>query len=1083
METFFSVVTTLMSALRTISGPVLTSLRDVSQSIIRSVGGNQLARLPGMNLGKRVVTTLGSKGAALARTGAQYVPAPRPIAKLQGIQRSITFATRKKQAIIGEGVSIISRLWAFFQGLFVLVFVYLIIGNLSRLRDAGLYVVKFITNIMTFFNYMIMILRGFLQYHTIDKLDANPQVSDYIVCAFGFVLDLVLVTVQETIVLIGVIVQAVCVFIGRLFMYPGFWILFGLVILVTKLVERDYIDIADNANSFIVTGESAARTASRLINVGLELKDTLMPLTNVAFIYAIGQARLVCFHFCPQEFRASPTGRRLLSSIELPPMDNIPTGPYEVTKQRRRLVDTDTMIAKIKKLRKVVNKLAFGTYLMNLIDLRITGIYLSLLKPIINGLTTMAGPIEKAISKILCMFAGGFICTGAELFNFLAILAVDFINSFTFFKIGYPEDFTCKRQSLIDVDPEQCGNWLDSDKPPGAFFSSLVPEGASQHGTRPRKLGYAEGPPSPMAEEEATYPLLECKPHEFDGSWIETLDGKVVHTSHHNKCPLSRRVFGDEFANVKQFNMMGIHSECYWVCLHGVKYESCHNQYTGHIRRLLGSCTEGLEIKDERQARRRLNSIFPDTSFTWGELFGGHKEPVTAAPVNPFLQPPPKKTGVLTSDDLVQKLRESIKTNPKFEVFGIQCNIKWELNIERMYTNIWCLTMRMVHDHTPGISVYVDQYMSGTLGMDRRKLDEELVAKKRVTMQEWTKDFASTRKDFTDTIAQVRSYVRLLQSTDDGQTAEERIDDMVSVASFRSRRTLLESTIRVNGFDEPELKDIGWCEGEDMYPCPTGGVCVPIADRDLCPVPDFNSTETTVWEKAGYYLNQASLIDIDPEEILQDMNECYRQYEVDMDSVPVTLTNLEQEGGGGSFCVGVIPPFPLRMPDVEVHGINRFVSTGCTVNEVNTCSCDMYHRSLLNYDLFNFYYTDADFHVKIINALVWVHHLFYVVLFVRVPELQDGWYNIMDFFFGADNLPGWFLYLLGDLGVKNVSIQKRWYCWGLHTNSAMVVLAMILLTYELVMSLEVVAYWFWSLARRISYYHHPLFCPSRRKTV
>ncbi len=973
------------------------------------------------------------------------------------------------------------RLYSAIQSLLVLVFVYLIVKNISNLVAFALWAFGPIGAFMAFIDDSLNGARDMLRKKSYDPsmTSKNPSKIDWAMAAFLLFLEFLVFCVQEGIVLVSVLLQTLFVFVMRILHRPWFWLIFGLFLLISAAIEHNYIDMADTANTLIVAGEAGTRQLFRVGNIGLDIYDTMAPFQNVAMIYTVGKIRVLCDAFCPEPFKSSPTGRRLLEETpeELIFKYEQPS-PVE-GRRRRRLIDTNTMRTKIKRIKKVVNKLAFGTYLMNLIDLRITALYLILARPLMEILATLSSPIERLVSKIYCAMVGGFWCSLKEVAYFATYVAVEFINSRTILNLPFPGNFACKKGELVDIDPAQCGNWLDAAKPPGSFYSALVPEGATQIGQRPRSLGAVYANVSSLGSDDTgeEYPLLECKQHPVDNSWVETLDGKVVHMSQYNKCPLSRHVFGDEFSNVRQFNSMGIDTECYIVCLHDVKYESCHNQYTGHVRRLLGSCNpSSVKIENENQARRRLNSLFPDTYFGWSELFEGEKRtsPVGPSPYGPHQQQ--HSTSVMNSEELVKSLRQSLKINPKFTVFGIECDIKWEASIERLYVNMLCIGLRMVNDYGPSFDTL---FFSSKPKRGRSLMEEQVDKLKAVSYRKWSSDLKKSKDSIMDTVSLARSYIRLLHSTDKTQSMDDRIDEMIDVSNYQPRRRIQEET-QVKGFDEPPIKDIGWCQGEDMYPCPGLGPCVPVADRDLCPEPDMNSSETTVWQKLGYYMNRASTIDFDPEEVVQDINQCYRGIEVDTETNPVTLTNLEKEDGGGSYCAGTRPPFPYRFPEVEIKGINRFIASGCVVDDVNSCTCDFYYRPLLNYDLLTFHYTDADLEIKFINFCTWMHHLAYVILLIHIQFFQDGWYGFISYLAGGpQRLPLWLLYFFGDWGIR-ASIEKQWYCWGLHSNSAMTSIAILVLAYDLIKSLDVLSYWFWSLVRRVTYFHHPLFWP---KTV
>jgi hypothetical protein len=404
--------------------------------------------------------------------------------------------------------------------------------------------------------------------------------------------------------------------------------------------------------------------------------------------------------------------------------------------------------------------------------------------------------------------------------------------------------------------------------------------------------------------------------------------------------------------------------------------------------------------------------------------------------------------------------------------------VKWELDMAQVFTNTLCIGLRMVNDNLPSIQSVVGQYFMNQQSMGagsnpRRKLMDsvEIMEKRQATFKEWAADFSVKKEQAMDTMSMVRRYLRVLHATDKSMEMDDRIDDMIQVANYRpSRRVLAEAPPRSEDFTPLQVKSEGWCnndaDGNTMYPCYYGNVCVPVQDRDLCPEPDLNDPQVSTLDRIQYYLHRASLIDIDPEEILSDANQCYRDYEVDLDSVPVTYSNLNVEGGGGEFCVGVTPPFPYRFPSIEIQGINRFVSTGCNVDEINVCTCDFYYSTLVNYNPLTFDFTDADIRIKFINALISVQLFFYATVFKHVPFIQQLWYSILTALAEEAAYPQWFLYVFWDLGIRNVSAEQRWYCFGIYQGSLSYVLLVAFLMYDFFMSLDLFSYWFWSLVQR-----------------
>lgn len=1001
------------------------------------------------------------------------------------------------------------------------IFTYLIVKNIGIILD-------FVVWLFTPFRFILYYIdRSFTSIRTVlrnssgvdQDVDTIVTFKDFVMFIAVSLLDSVLIFVQEMFALVGAIFQSIIECARLATGKPWVYIILMIYMIIAYGFQHNYIDIMDTTNSFIVTTETATKQGFRMINVLLSVYDAMVPIKNVAFIHMVQRAVMLCGAFCPDEisFLQHKEARRILDSYpEYRAMDYydravMHTSIDDARAARRGLQESTSLSRKIEVIRKAVMRVAFASFVMNQIELRFTAFFLILLKPFFDNIALAYEPIERFLNKIYCFTMGGIECTFRELVNFVAVLGVDFLNSFLGpIVIGYPSGVACGAERLSGVSAAECGGWLDSSKPRGACYSSLIQDPV----IRSRKLDETEPQLDVLLE-----PLLECKQNPIDGSWVETLDGSVVHRSKVNKCPLSRQVFRDEFSNVKQFNAMNIDTECYTVCLHGVEYQSCHNQYTGHIRRLVGSCEEGLEINTEGQARRRLNSIFPDSFFGWEKIFGGSKITPNVTPYSgtytDTIRGPSMNTGgpsqPVKSASLVDLLKKSLFETPKFVVYGMECELKFDLEFSQIFVNTVCVALKLYQDHGPSIEEMMSKYSGGGTSSsyaygyapNRRgrnlgdfvedPIEYKAMQKSMETLKKWTSDFGTRKDELVGTVSQFRRYLRLLQSTDTNLEMDDRIDDLIDVANYRpSRRLLIEESPQFTtgeNFSKLVVKDIGWCEGQDMYPC-YSGECVPIQDRDKCTNPDLDNPNVGTLERINHYIHQASLIEIDPQEMFQEWGECLNQYSTNLDTVPVTYTNMQS--GNGLFCTGVHPSFPYRLPDIEIKGINRLVSTGCTVNGINTCVCDFYKRTSVTYDALNVDFTESDVVVQFFNAGIAVHHILFVLILFNWPFIGIAWYHFVTAvawflaFIWVPNPPTELLFLFGDLGI-HASLEKRWYCFFLHQGSLAYVLLVAVLTFDFIRSAGPIGYWWWCLMQRMSYYatvnkrYYDFFCLRARK--
>lgn len=864
-----------------------------------------------------------------------------------------------------------------------------------------------------------------------------------------------------------------------------------IVLVITELVENSHLDFISGSDMAVVAGQSLALNAGRVGNLSLDFWDATAPLRNVEMINIVQTGEVFCDILCPEDMRSSSeTGRRLretymgpkymnLMSQQQEQEEGIIIDPVEVTRRRRILQRTDPTEQSKKTLTlitKLLRTLAFARYLINRLNLATMGFILIILKPFFENLDVFLDPVQKLSDKLICMSSGGIECSFREVTGFIAQAGVDGLTSLIpiIGKQTVDIHIVCPKQRLSHVSGRTCGGRLSDPFPSGAFFVS-------------KKETVAENQRRILEEEKAGEKYLECKQHPVDGSWIEVLDGKVIHKSRVNKCPLSRHTFRDTFSNVKQFNMLGVNSECYTVCLDGVEFESCHNTELGHVRRFLGSCSEETKhIQTEQQARRHLVGLFPNSLFTWAS--SAPKKPTQTTP-NTFVVQDDRLllTGEITnSEDLYHRIHKDFQDSQGQRFYlpnGFECKITNWVNpsLPEALVNTFCLAMKYWKDTNQGVKLYFDGFFNSFLGKNavekysfkNRNLmnllggDPDETEESLHRRTKWYTELSDQKNTLVNSVNSVKKYMRLLQATDKREIPIDRIDDMIDVINYRpSRRVLLETRSEtIRGRQLIEVVDSGVCNEEGMIQCPAGE-CRPVDERDQCAELDLSDPNVGTLKRVTYYIHKASVIEVSPDAMLKDAKDCYQGYRQDTSTIPVTPSNLES--GGGDFCAGVIPPIPFRFPSIKVDGVNSLINGGCKGATVNTCQCANFYKTAIFYDSFVFDYTDVDVRLKLINFGIWFHFIWKKSLFEWHPEIQEAWYRFLGNFSRA-SMPRWVIFFFSDLGVKAISPTWEWICWGVHTGSAMVFIMTVFLLYLFFLASVPLQFWFWNFVRRNIY--------------
>jgi hypothetical protein len=850
----------------------------------------------------------------------------------------------------------------------------------------------------------------FLMYlrHKIDSYrDADRKYnkpSDFLKAIPTVLIILVQITVEFIMACLEFVILFISGVFGSLILL---FFLYALANLLT-LIEHNYVDMLDGVNTATVAAENLALQGGRMLNVSLDVWDAVAPYKNEEIRNMIESSTVLCTVFCPDDVR---TGARRLADYT----SNSKLKPY------------------IRTLASVVRRMTFFTFVQNRFKLAILTIVLFCLKPFLTDPNVILDPLQIITSKLSCLLFGGFRCGPLEIINFVANAFVKWLNGWLPVHITFNNDWACKAGELEGISAQECGGLLSDLTPKGATFVNLV---------NTRRLS-----------EVTREAMLECNQHPLDGSWIERLNGKIVHKSKYNKCPLSRHVFRDEFSNVKQFNRLDIHDECYTVCLHQVAYRSCHSVENGHMRELIGGCGGGEEIVNEHQARRSLTSLFPDSLFTWTK-----RPEIKVEKVERELSENPLH--FTTSEQLIAYLQKGMVEKPTFTVNGMTCTLSplTGLTYPQIEAYLFCRASLFLSQHMDQVTVYLRSMVTKpTTPSDfRRSLS--------TATPQWQANFKEKMNEVTSSLQSMRKYIRLLHSTDKTLDLDERIDDMIEVVNYRpSRRMLMERTER--GLQAIEVKNVGWCSGENMFPCVTGE-CVPMEDRDLCPVADMNDPETGFMVKMGSLVQAASTMEIDPQAIFEDAKNCYGGYSTNPGSIPTTASNMEN--GDGEFCIGMAPPNPLRAPSIEIQGINRLLSTQC-VNEFNQnmCQCDYFWRTALSYENFGMTYTNIDIWRKTINALMWVHSIFQYVFDFFNPGLELAWMWFLEVFASLNQYPRWVVFFFDNLGYNYYTPGWKLVCTTVYSGSFFTLAFITVIMYKFIWALTPIGTWYWTLVHRL----------------
>jgi hypothetical protein len=800
-------------------------------------------------------------------------------------------------------------------------------------------------------------------------------------------------------------------------------------------VQQNYRDLTNTVHNSVVNVELFLAKASTVSNAGLEIQNIFAPLANVFWDNTWRMFAVLFGTVADSDY--SPSFTNFWQG------DGKQTSPNPDTVGGGRRLSEEAFQDRLGQVEGPVVEIAWLMQLYNAFVLFVFRFQLMLVYPFFEVVLQV---LSFVFGKIQCAIVGGAYCTVVELTQALVNLFVALLNGFISLfgaSIPFVTSIACSAGELRHVSAKECGGSIADPYPFGAFFSNLRVTDSSQR----RLLADHYGP------------LLECYQHPLDHSWIEAFEDRIIHKSHTEQCPISKMAMT---GTIKQqtlvFERLKLHTDCYQLCTLGVHSLQCHFWSAENMTlTLLGSCDEKVPISTHGHARRQLAGFFPGRFMSWldavpQQLRTGH----TILPTNNDGRPSHFSTDTFTTtlhtkQSLIGYLQRTVGN--VFTTNGIRCDLSDSSTAFGQFVNMGCIGLKLSEEHGPTlverISQHAREFSAYTeepprdrkLGAEEpqqtpgRGLDERQKRLLEGATRGVTKHLQKLKRTF-------RLYMAQKPSTRPGEPSRLfRTIEMIEPNRVRWVKAQMEKRKESTGERRRQLRDemqgeiglpLGFCRGEDMYPCPSGS-CVPFADRDLCPSVEEVSAEPGVVQKLNQLLHDISLYDVDPERFLDDTFECYNGYRENPDLVPVTHTNLETKGKYADFCVGYTPYIDYRFPKPEVKGINRFIDTACNLEDgVNHCMCSWYYETTLAYSAFTFSYITVDVEYHLRNAFLVAHTIMYAVVFQWpvFDPLRAVWENLW-----PHTMPDWFRYFFSHLGVHQVTFGQRLWCAALNSAS------------------------------------------------
>jgi hypothetical protein len=838
------------------------------------------------------------------------------------------------------------------------------------------------------------------------------------------------------------------------------YILLGLVIckVICDIVEYKYTAILNLVNAFVLVGEHATNTIFSGLNKLIVARNLATPWWNEAWRSGVDTLAIVNAEFNNHdgimfgggisEFMNPGRGRSL---EEASSFDDI----------------------RLKTLKEFIVTTSEGMLLWHKLENFIMAFQLALIHPIFFLVMDL---LNLLLPKASCAFAGGW-CFIPEFVNFGIGLFVDFISlflSFGIFNIHIPHPnppWSCGAD-ILPKDPwfvQSCGGRMSDIEPPGAFYEAV--KGLSS------TARYAQR----RLEEEKR--VLHCDRRPSDGMWIESFNGRVLHESHVNPCPLTKRAFHpDSLLVAQQMNNLGIDTEsCYFVCTAGIYQHHCFHGYSNVTRTIIGQCEAKVTIpmKSTDDARRHLANYFPSHYFHWTEANAASAPPTAAAPPAAGRQ---TSTNTVTQEEAVKALEEELGSK-KFVSGGVQCDIHWPpMSTEEIFIQLKCIVSKMFIKFDPKMRQSMRDWVTNPPATARgRNLrgGEGMQHTETTRARLW-----KTTQDFTGYIGEVQKLMRAYTATSPKLVPRERLYRALMTSKNppkepiglqelfpekRPSRRLREVT-EAPSYGKYTLRDpeqIGDCPFETPVPCPCNGGCVPLNQLDLCPQDTCeNNPDVSFIDMAHKAIHDLALTDWNPEQMLTDATSCYDRIRQNGNLDPMEDLNLRSLDGIGDaeYCLGFSVPISYRFPAVEPQGINRFVVNSCMSNFTNTCTCGWYYQSYFKQEAFVFNFISVELEYRIINAFISVQWLAYATFFGIWPIYY--WAIIWEAFwlkFGDGIFPPWFIYIWSDLGIRNVSGTQRWICFLLHLGSLFTLYLMVFILLCLFWSTKPMRVYIWNL--------------------
>jgi hypothetical protein len=938
-----------------------------------SVGSNVL-RTGGTTLGRQATSVVTASGRSITRTGSGAI------------------TTAKSKLSVGAvtaynvGAAVWTRTYAI-----ILVILTFLVAALFNLPKSIQTVLNYILN-----RFIAPTINGL--YKRVKSLrDINRELnSGNKIC--GSLTDLGISLVLFVIEFFILIIILTLSILKKIIEYQ-FWII---VLLLATLV---FTYFEHNHTTF-------TNTLHNVVLVGEVVTDNVFGFTNfVLDMYEIGS------NFLNEQIRSTVQYVRITWQGLKPDDANIVS---------RRLVEDDNIASIISfsdrkaQLKEVADRTTYGANLMNVLGEKIYGLLLAIISPFIEVLFDV---FLVFASKTVC-FARAPLCGVREffhqaidgflgLFRSITILGFQPFASFRIFGINCLKDYP----DLLGVDAAICGGYLYEVEPPGAFYSDL-----SKSTSTNRRL---------LQQTEA---LLICEQHPHDHSWIEKLNGKVIHKSHINKCPLTSRTRAsdnmmDHVETMKHLNLKG---NCFHTSLHKEDIEEiCWHTHNATI------------------GRRQLFSLFnEDGKRILTKINKKYKASTSEINSDVLYQIIHEKLG----DDIEKKGADILSDEGKIIFHCDLFDTDSKLNIYQQTHNQLCVLSKLISSGT--LKVSVPSWLGPNNDGGRRVLQQE-------ENKRYYEGLDKNLHVLSQHVYSIKQHIRIQKTRRilrDRNTPYVNQDDInwkeaaIPILQPKKNKTIITPENKRRKLEQK----LGICPA-GYHPCIMSGDCILLEEREFCPqtnnADEAESPNNGVLLTIGKALEDISTFNIDGEDILTDANRCYDRYDQRPETSPLSYTNLilqEQASDDQEYCLGMVPPITYRLPKIQRQGLNRYVSDLC-VND--NCYCFWYYEKYGAYELSSLPTLHVDIEYTILNFLISIQYI--VGMFFSIPGLHlialawSSFWNLA----GHGRFPLWFTYILSDMGL-GISPQRGAVCFVIYLGSYFNTLLILLMIYILGSALQ-----------------------------